>query len=61
MKKFWTQAKKFYRKDFRYKNQLKQAQNTYYRVIREAKWACWQIFHQQNVVNQKIQLDKNQC
>lgn len=61
IKKIWAWVQKFYGKDLRYKNQFKEAQNTYYQVIRKAKPICWQNFLQQNNVNQKAQLDRNWC
>lgn len=45
-RKVWAQAKKIYKKESRYKNELRQAWNTYYHIIKKAKKECWQNFLQ---------------
>lgn len=43
-KKVWVRAKKIYKKDIKYKNNLKQAYNIYYHIIKKTKCVYWQNF-----------------
>ena len=43
------------------KEELKQARNQYYRVIRKAKRVCWQNFLQGKTQSSGTAIDKNQC
>ena len=43
-KKAWARAKKIYGRESSCKDKLRQAQNTYYHIIRKAKRKCWQKF-----------------
>ena len=45
-RKAWARAKKTYQGKLEFKDELRQAQNTYYHIIRQAKRVCWQNFLQ---------------
>lgn len=62
-RKTWARAKKSYGREDRYQDELKQARNTYYRVIRKAKKVCWQNFLQGKDTAQEARQsdDKNRC
>ncbi len=59
-RKVWAIAKKTYGRDLRYADELKQARNTYYRIIRKAKRECWQKFLQ-GWDTAEGSHDKNRC
>lgn len=42
-------------------DELKQARNTYYHIIRQAKRICWQKFLQEQDATQGAQDEKNRC
>lgn len=61
-RKIWARGKKCYGKDLRYKEELKKACNSYYRVIRVTKRVCWQNFLQGKDTRPDEQSDdKNRC
>ena len=62
-RKTWARAKRSYGRDDKYQDELKQARNTYYRVIRKAKRVCWQNFLQGQDTAQEARQsdDKNRC
>lgn len=60
-RKVWAQAKKTYQGKLEFKDELRQTQNTYYRIIRQAKPACWQKFLQGQNATKGTQDDKNRC
>lgn len=57
----WARAKKDYQGHSKYKDELRQARNTYYRVIRQAKRISWQKFLQGQDATQAAKEDKNRC
>ncbi len=59
-RKVWARAKKIYGRDLRYADKLKQARNTYYRIIRKAKRECWQNFLQGQDIAEGSH-NKNRC
>ncbi len=63
--KIWAKRKKTWGQTKPDRKKLKQSQNKFYRVVRKAKWECWQNFLESEKEKQNIAKiwpkDKNRC
>lgn len=61
-RKAWARAKNIYGRESSCKDELRQARNTYYHIIRKAKRECWQNFLQGRDTAPGIHSDdQNRC
>ena len=57
----WAKNKRKLERNEDLKEELKYAQNQYYRTIRKAKQECWQDFLQEKFQSLDAAIDKNHC